>query len=125
MNQHLINFALALAAGELAQNAIEAQEVRKKVKWLKLSLAGKPYKDSIPFKIDTRVKSYGISLLGLIVTTAIFYGAFSWLNLSLHNAITTMAVLLVLAYIVTAVILDKYHVEIHQLMPPLATKKNR
>jgi hypothetical protein len=112
MNQHLINLALALAAGELIHNVMESHQVRVKVDWLRLTLAGKKYKDSLPFEIDTRFKSYGLSFVGLVVFTAILYLVFSWLSLSLHTALWTIIVLLLLAYVSTAYLLDKYHVEI-------------
>jgi len=117
MTHHLINLALALAAGELVHNVIEAQEVRKKVTWLRLSQAGKPYYDRVSFAIDTRMKSYAISLLGLVGFTAVFYGIFELLNLSTAAAIWTIIILLFLAYTLTAVILDRYHVEIAKLTP--------
>jgi len=117
MTQHLLNLALALAAGELVHNVIEAQEVRKKVAWLRLSQTGKPYYDRIPFAINTRTRSYAISLLGLVGFTAVFYGVFTMLNLSTTATIWTIIILLLLAYTVTAVILDRYHVEIARLTP--------
>jgi hypothetical protein len=122
MNQHLINLALALAAGELVHNLIESQEARKKVDWLRLTMAGKPYKDNLPFKVDTRAKSYSISFVGLVVTTAIFYFIFTLLNLSAATALWTIIILLVLAYTAVAFLLDKYHVEIHRLINPLRKK---
>jgi hypothetical protein len=123
MNQHLINLTLALAAGELVHNAIESQEVRKKVQWLRLTIASKPYKDNIPFQIDTRAKSYAISLVGLVVITGIFYGIFCLINPSATAAFQLISVLLVLAYLVTAVLLDKYHVEIAAVTRPFRKSK--
>jgi hypothetical protein len=122
VSSHLIYLVLALAAGELVHNLIESQEVRKKVKWLGLGLTGKPYKDNIPFKIDTRAKSYALSLIGLVITTAIFYLIFSILKLSDHKSLEVVVVLLILAYVVTAVILDKYHVEIARLTPKVPSE---
>jgi hypothetical protein len=122
MNQHIINLALAMAANSLVHNTIEAQEVRKKVKWLSLSMQGKRYKDVIPFQIDTRLKSYAISSLGLIIFVAVFYLIFTLLNLSLVKSIWTVIILLTLAYISSAYLLDKYHVEIAVLTRPFLKK---
>ena len=122
MNQHLINLALALAAGELVHNVVEAQEVRRKVDWLRLTMAGKSYKDPLPFPIDTRAKSYALSLAGLVGFTAIFYLIFTWINLSANAALWTIVILLLLAYVVIAFLLDKYHVEIGRLTNPLRKK---
>jgi len=115
MNTHLLNLVLALAATEVAHNFIESQQVRKKVSWLKLALAGKPYHDSTPFEVDMRVKSYGLSLSGLIGMAAIFYLLFSWLSLSATSGLAVAAGLLVVAHLIVAYLLDKYHVEVGAL----------
>lgn len=122
MNQHLINLALALVAGEVVHNIYEAQEVRRKVEWLRLTMDGKKYKDYIPFQIDTRAKSYGLSLAGLVGFAVVFYLLFTWLNLSSKDAFWTIVVLLLLAYLATAFLLDKYHIEIARLTNPLRKK---
>ncbi|HTB48663.1 MAG TPA: hypothetical protein VK712_01125, partial [Verrucomicrobiae bacterium] len=87
------------------------------------TMAGKPYKDNLPFQIDTRAKSYTLSVLGFLGFTAVFYIVFTFLNLSGSNALKAIIALLVLAYIVLAVILDKYHVEIAAITNPLRKTK--
>jgi hypothetical protein len=123
MNQHLINLVLALTAGELVHNVMESHQVRTKVEWLRLTLAGKKYKDSLPFEVDSRLKSYGLSFIGLVGFTAVFYAVFTWLDLSLNKALWTMVVLLLLAYIAVAYLLDKYHVEIGSVTDSLKRKQ--
>jgi uncharacterized membrane protein (DUF485 family) len=115
MNQTLINITLALTASELIQDTIEAQQVRKKVSWLKSALHGVSYKDRLPFKIDSRLKSYAISLLGLIGFTALAYPVFWLLDLSATKAFVLIIAQLLVSYWVTAILLDKYHVEIGTL----------
>jgi hypothetical protein len=115
MQHILMNLALALAAGDVVQDTIEALQVRKKVRWLRAALQGQEYKDRIPFAIDSRAKSYGISLLGLIGFTAIFYVIFWLLDISSGTAFAAICVLLLASYISTAYLLDKYHVEIGAL----------
>lgn len=117
MSHELINLALALSAGELTHNSIESQTVREKVKRLRAYKENRPYKE-LPININTRAKSYGISLVGLVLFTAIFYLLFSILNLSTTRALQTIIVILVVAYAVTAIILDKYHVEIEVVTKP-------
>jgi phage shock protein PspC (stress-responsive transcriptional regulator) len=122
MHHHIINLALALAAGELVHNIIETHTAREKVEWLRLTMAGKPYKDPLPFKVDTRTKSYLFSLVGLLGTTLVFYVIFSIINPSVETAFKLIVALLIIAYVATAFLLDKYHVEIGRIINPLKKK---
>jgi uncharacterized protein YacL len=122
MNNHLLAFALALATNELIHNVLEAQQVRKKVGWLRLSIAGKKYVDKLPFQVDTRAKSYALSFIGLVIPVMFLYVAFSILNWSLHASLIAIIVLLVLAYASTAILLDQYHVEIARVTKPFQKK---
>ena len=115
MSQHLINLALALAAGDVVQDAIEAQQIRKKVRWLRQALEGKAYQDRLPFQIDRRWKSYGISLLGLVGFTTLLYPLFVLLHLAAATAFAVICVLIVISYWTTAVLIDRYHIEIGAL----------
>jgi len=115
MNNHLLHLVLALAATEVLHNYIECQQVRKKLSWLKLTTSGKPYHNDLPFEVDTRLKSYALSLLGLMVFTAAFYGIFSWLKPPATPALVSTAALLLTAHLLVAYLLDKYHVEIGAL----------
>jgi hypothetical protein len=124
MQHHLISLVLALSAGELVHNFIESQQVRKKVMWLRLVLAGKQYHDSFPIEVDSRAKSYGLSLVGLVVTTAIFYIGFSLFTISINTALIFVTALLVASYVVVAVVLDKYHVEIGTLTDSAQKQKS-
>ncbi len=122
MDQALLNLVLALATNEIAHNLAEATNVRNKVKRLHAYINKKPV-DKIPLNIDTRQKAYGISVIMFVIFVGILYGIFSMLNLAGNDALWVVVVALVIAYFVSAVMLDKYHVEIEHVTRPFMKKK--
>ncbi len=114
MEQNLLNLALALAANELLHNFLEVKNIREKVARLQTYIDKKPYKE-LPVNIDTRAKSYGISLISFVLIVAVFYGLFCWLSLELSTGLKVIVGLLVASYIVTAVTVDQYHVDIEKV----------
>lgn len=122
MDQFLINLVLAVATTELLHNVVEATNVRNKVARLSAYINKKPYKE-MSVKIDTRAKSYGIAAGAFVVLTVIALGIFSLLNLQGNAVLWYLIVVLVLAYAVRSVLLDKYHVEIERVTRPFMKKK--
>jgi uncharacterized transporter YbjL len=121
MNQQLINLVLALATGELIHNILEVSNVRRKVKRLSTYISGATYPE-MKMQIDTRPKAYVLSLVGFAVVTAVLFGIFSIFNLTGNNVLMFLAIVLTLAYFATAILLDKYHVEIERVTRPYMKK---
>lgn len=119
--QLLLNFALALSLNELIHVIAESTNIRVKLKRLATYIAGKPYKE-LPVNINTRAKSYGISLFIFVVTVGFSYTFFLWLDLSLETGIKTIIALLVASYAITAVIIDQAHVDIEKITKPYKNK---
>lgn len=122
MSQFLINFALALATADLLHNIAEAANVRNKVARLNAYISKQPFTE-MKLKIDTRVKSYGISLVSFVVLVGLPLALFSWLNLSISAAFWYIVTVLTISYFALAVLLDKYHVEIERVTRPFMKKK--
>ncbi len=114
MNYTLLNLILALLTNELLHNVIEIMSVREKVKRLDAYSSGRKWKE-MKLNIDTRTKSYSLSLVGLIVVVLPLWGLFMWLSFSLYTALKYGIIVLVLTYWLTAIGLDKYHVEIERI----------
>lgn len=121
MDQSLVNLMLALAANELIHNVLEIKNMRDKVTRLTTYMAGKPYKE-IPLNIDTRAKSYGISFVAFLLIVGALFGLFTWLNLAPETAIKVTIGLLIVAYAVTAVTVDQFHVDIEKVTRPFKDK---
>lgn len=119
--QVLLNFALALALNEFIHVISETINVRVKVKRLATYIAGKKAIE-VPVNINTRTKSYAISLVIFVVVTGLSYAFFFWLNLSTNVALQTIIGLLIASYAVTAVVLDQYHVDIEKVTKPFKNK---
>jgi len=124
MDQNLLNLILALSAGELLHNIIEVQNIRHKVTRLHSYIHNKPFKE-MKLNINTRSKSYAISLVGFFVFVVPFYIFFNWLSLSLNTSLHTIIVLLIVAYSVTAVLVDQYHIEIEKVTRPFMHKAKK
>lgn len=121
MDQTLINLLLALATNELIHNIIEANSVRQKVARLSAYINKKPYQE-MKVKVDTRAKAYGIATVAFVVVTGILFGIFSLINLQGNTALWYGIVVLVLAYFVSGILLDKFHVEIERVTRPFMKK---
>ena len=117
MNQMLINLAVALAINELIHNVLEIVNIQAKVVRLKTYIAKKPFKE-IPVNIDTRAKSYGISIGAFVILVAILYGVVSLFNPDAETALMTIIGLLVVSYFISAVMIDRYHVSIEKVTRP-------
>lgn len=122
MNTQLTNLLLALALNELIHVCSELWAVRDKVKRLATYIAGKPYKE-MKLNIDTRGKSYAISIGIFLIVVPISYFGISLLHLSAQSAIVASIVLLVLSYVVAFVGFDRYHVDIENITRPFMHKK--
>lgn len=114
MNQTLINLALALAVNELFHNIMEVGNIRNKVKRLQAYINKEQFKE-MPMKIDTRPKAYALSTVAFIVTGGILFGIFSLLDVNADAAIIAIVGLLIVTYFITAVVVDKYHVDIEKV----------
>lgn len=121
MTQFQINLLLALTLDALVHITIEIWSVREKVRRLVAYMNHKPYKE-LPVNINTRLKSYSVSLLGFVLFTGLGYLLFDALNLSADTAYKTMVGMFVLMFVVIAVGLDKYHVEIERVTKPFKNK---
>lgn len=122
MDQVLINLALALAANEVVHNIAETMNVREKVRRLKAYIDKDSYKE-MSVKIDTRAKAYAISVAAFVVVVGVLFGFFSLMNLNGNQALWWLIGMLVVAYFSTAVLLDKYHVDIERVTRPFMKKK--
>lgn len=114
MDQTVINLALALSANAVIHTFAEIHNVREKVKRLSSYVDKKPYKE-MSVKIDTRAKSYAISLTMFVVFVGVLYGLFSLVSLSSYEAFKIIIALLTVEFFLMAFLLDKYHVEIEQV----------
>lgn len=117
MNQTLINLLLALAANEVTHGVAEAMSARRKVKRLQAYINKQPFTED-KMNINTRAKSYGIATAAFVIFTGVFFGIFSLLDLQGDTALTVGVVLLVVAYFVSGVLMDRYHVEIERVTKP-------
>lgn len=109
--QLLLEIACALALAHFIQVLFETSQVRKKVTRLQTYMNGKKYKE-MPININTRAKSYGISLLGFIGFFALSYFIFWLLKPTLTAGLVEISVLLIISYAWVAFDLDRYHVAI-------------
>ena len=114
MDQTYINLALALSTNAVIHTLAETQNVRAKVKRLNAYIDKKPFKE-MPVNIDTRAKSYGISLIMFVVFNAILFGVYSLFDVGVTGAFKIIIVMLTVEFLAMAVLLDKYHVEIEQV----------
>lgn len=114
MEKQLAILMLALATNELLHNVAEITGIRGKVTRLTAFIDKKPYKE-LPLNINTRAKSYAISTILFIVVVSVLYGLYNLLNVSTLAAIQLTVGLLVASYIATAVLVDKYHVDIERV----------
>ncbi len=114
MERSLVTLMLALATNELLHNVIEVKGIREKVARLVAYMDKKPFKE-LPFKIDTRAKSYALSTILFLIVVGLLYGFYSLLDLSTDTAVKVTVGLLILSYAATAVLVDKYHVDIEQV----------
>lgn len=121
--QLLLNIVLALAANEVVHALAEVTSARGKVARLSAYINKRSYKE-MKLKIDSRLKSYTVSLAMFLVITSIFFAFFLWLDLTTETALATTAVLLVFAYAVLAVGLDQYHVDIEKVTKPFIKTKD-
>jgi hypothetical protein len=65
--------------------------------------------------INTRVKSYAISLVGLVAPVGILWAVYSFLDIKGNTALRLIVAMLVLSFVSLAVLMDKYHVDIEQV----------
>lgn len=121
MNQNLINLILALSVNELVHNALEIMNMREKLRRLSAYMHKKPYKE-LPININTRAKSYGVSFIAFIVFVIPLWGMFTFIDLSQDLALKLIVALLVAAFFVTAITVDKWHVDIEKITKPFMKK---
>lgn len=119
--QALLNFALAMSLTELIHVMSEMSTVRFKLARLRTYMDGKPFKEP-PGNINTRTKSYGVSLAIFVVTAGLSYAFFLWLDLSLRTSLQTIIGLLILSYAIATVGFDQYHVDIEKITKPFKDK---
>lgn len=114
MDHTLINLVLALATNEIFHNFIETKSARDKIVRLQAYISKKPYKE-MKLKIDTRAKSYGISAVAFIAGVGIFWAIYSALNIAESTALKLIIGIMILSFVVLAVFMDKYHVDIERV----------
>ena len=111
MDQTITHLLLALALNELLHNLMEITNIRGKVERLQAYINKESYKE-MPVKIDTRPKAYLVSVVAFFVTTSILFGVVSLLSIPSDAAVKASVGILILTYFITAVMVDKYHVDI-------------
>jgi hypothetical protein len=124
MNQTLISLCLALATNELIHNFVEIKGMREKLKRLSCYIAGDSYKE-LPININTRAKSYSISLLAFVIIVGFLWLFYGWLALETTLAFQMIAILLIGSYAVTAITVDKWHIEIESITRPFRQKTSK
>ncbi|MDB5184150.1 MAG: hypothetical protein JWO07_831 [Candidatus Saccharibacteria bacterium] len=122
MTQFLINLTLALVTADLLHNLSESANVRNKVARLSAYINKKSYTE-MKMKIDTRAKSYGLSIAGFVVLTGIPLAVLSFINPHGDGALWYAIIVLFISYFGLAVMLDKYHVEIERVTRPFMKSK--
>jgi hypothetical protein len=121
MDQHLLNLLAALVTNELLHNVLEITSAREKVRRLKAYIEKRPYQE-MKLNINTRAKAYGISVTGFFVVVLPLFGLFTWLDLSDTVLIRYAVAVLILTFILTFVLFDKYHVDIEKVTRPFRKK---
>lgn len=118
----LLNLLLAPVTNELIHNAAEIKGMRDKVTRLQAYINGKQPKE-MPFNIDTRLKSYGLSLGIFTIAVGVLFAFYTWLDLHPNTAIKLAVGLLIFTYALTAITVDQYHVEIERVTKPFKKKR--
>ena len=114
MQLDITNLILALCINELIHVASEAWAANDKLARLLSYITKKPYKE-IPIKVNTRPKSYAFSIGLFIIIVPIIYFGLGLLSLSASTALKLSALVLVVAYVVGFVWMDKWHVNIEKI----------
>jgi len=123
MDQHLINLVLALALVAIIHNAIEIMNMREKLRRLTAYMNKKSYKE-LPISIDTRAKSYGISLVFFVIMTLPLWIILNLIDLDQALSLELTAGVLIANFFTTAIIIDQWHVDIEKITKPfMHTKK--
>jgi hypothetical protein len=122
MNQTLVNLVLALATNEILHNLLEVQNMEHKLKRLSSYIAGETFKE-LRLNINTRSKSYFISIIGFIVFVLPLWLIYTWLSIAPSSALRLTAGLLIVSYIATAISVDHWHVQIEKITRPFMKKK--
>ncbi len=122
MNQTLLNLILALSLNELIHNFWEVQNMREKLRRLIAYRDGKQYKE-LPVNIDTRAKSYFVSVIAFVVFVGPLWLLFTWLQLDQTIALKVSAVFMILAFAATAFAVDQWHVDVEKITQAIKKKK--
>ncbi len=122
MNHNLTNLLLALATNELLHNVFEVKNMREKLKRLTAYMNKKAYKE-LPLNINTRAKSYAVSLVAFIAFVGPLWLVFSWLDPTPELAIKLAIGLLTATFIATAITVDKWHVDVEKITRPFMHKR--
>lgn len=114
MNQTLLNLILALSLNELIHNVLEVDNMRKKLARLTATIDKKAYKE-LPVNIDTRAKSYSVSLIAFVAFVGPLWLLTTWLSLDQTLILKLSIGLLVASFLATAFTVDKWHVDIEKI----------
>ncbi len=118
----LLTLAAALSINEFLHVFAEVTSTRQKVARLSAYINKQPAKE-MPIKIDTRLKSYAVSLVLFILITSLSFGLLLWLDLGSETLVKIIIGMLIGSYAVAAIGFDKYHVEIEKVTKPFMKKR--
>ncbi|MCX6806293.1 MAG: hypothetical protein NTY56_02525 [Patescibacteria group bacterium] len=92
----------------------EAWAANEKVARLSARIEHEQYKE-MKIKVDTRIKSYAISVAIMLILVPLFYIGLYLINIGNNVALILSALTLIASYVVGFVWMDKYHVNIEKI----------
>jgi predicted permease len=114
MELNLYYVILALCMNEFVHVCSEAWAANEKVARLSARIEHEQYKE-MKIKVDTRLKSYAISIAIMLILVPLFYIGLEFINLGTNAALILSALTLIASYVVGFVWMDKYHVNIEKI----------
>ena len=114
MDLNLYYLILALCMNEFIHVCSEAWAANEKVARLSARIEHEQYKE-MKIKVDTRLKSYAISVAIMLILVPLFYFGLEFVDLGNNAALILSALTLVASYVVGFVWMDKYHVNIEKI----------
>ncbi len=120
--EQLSYLVASLAVAHSLHMIVESTSVRTKLQRLSDSIAKVPLKP-YPININTRLKSYSISIVGMLALTGVSYAILHAIAPPTETLLWIAFYSIVIGDIVVAYLLDKFHVDIEPLIRRFAQKK--
>jgi hypothetical protein len=111
----LLKLLVSLCFAEFIHNLIEIWGMRQKAEWLSMSLDGKEHR-RWPVDINTKFKTIILHLLILLIVSSIAYFLLTFLNFNNESLVFIGITILLINYLTTTWLVDKFHSEIGKLI---------